>query len=298
MPQCATAILSQDEINAPGDFSLVLTNIDQLDLADYTVTATGAGVSASGNLTLSIVDTVCRATGNLEYETATTAVVFNNINQIDRATQTAAYSDFTSTFNDINRESSYDLSMRVNTNGDYEVATKVWIDWNQNCNFSDPGEVYDLASATAVFDGATTNSPRAIIIPSDAVLGTTTMRVSTRLADVGSPFSACQTGFDGEVEDYTVNVLESIADYGTELIDLAVFPNPTTGSFTLKFLANATTDFEVHVYDIRGRRIYTKEFENRINFNQTINLENVHSGIYLMTVSSGSELVTKRILVQ
>ena len=300
VPQGVTATLSQDEINTPGDFSLALTNIDQLDLADYTITviATGAGVSASANLTLSIVDSVCRAAGNLEYETATTAVVFNNINQIDRTAKTAAYSDFTSTFTDINRESSYDLSVRVNTDGDYEVATKVWIDWNQNCNFLDPGEVYDLGSATAAFDEPTTNSSRAIIIPSDAVLGTTTMRVSTRLADVGPPFSACQTGFDGEVEDYSVNVLESIANYGTELIDLAVFPNPTTGSFTLKFLTNATTDFEVHVYDIRGRRIYTKEFENRINFNQTINLENVHSGIYLMTVSSGSELITKRILVQ
>ena len=299
VPQGATASLSQDEIIAPGNFSLSVTNLGQLALGDYSITvnAIGAGESSSTNLTLSIVDTVCSAAGNLDFETATTAVVFNNINQQSRASKTVPYSDFTSTLTDINRESSYDLSVHVNTDGDYVVATKVWIDWNQNCNFMDPGEVYDLGGATAVFDGPTSNSPHSIVIPSDAVLGTTTMRVSTKLVNDGSNFSSCLTGFDGEVEDYTVNVLESIADYGNEFIDLVTFPNPTSGSFTLKFLTNATTDFEVRIYDIRGRRIYTQDFENRINFNQTINLENVHTGIYLMTVSSDSEQVTKRILV-
>ena len=223
--------------------------------------------------------------------------LFNNINQRDRSTKTAPYADFTSEYTDINRESSYNLSVRVHTGGDFEVATTVWIDWNQNCNFSDPGESYDLGGATAVFDEPTTNSPRAIVIPSDAALGTTTMRVSTRFVNTNPNFSACQTGFDGEVEDYSVNVLESIAGYGDEFIDLVAFPNPTSGSFTLKFQTNSSADFEVHVYDIRGRRIYTKEFKNRINFNQTIDLGGIQTGIYLMTVSSDSEQVTKRILV-
>jgi hypothetical protein len=104
-------------------------------------------------------------------------------------------------------------------------------------------------------------------------------------------------GFDGEVEDYTVNVLPSIAKYNNELIDLGVFPNPNNGSFTLKFVTNTTNDFEVSVFDIRGRRIYTKNFENRINFNQTINLDRTQSGVYLMTVSSSSDQVTKRIII-
>ena len=299
IPPGVSATLSQDEINAPGTFSLALTNIEQLDLADYsiTVTASAAELTASANLTLSIVDTVCSAAGNLDFETATTAVVFNNINQRDRSTKTAPYTVFTSEYTDINRESSYDLSVRVHTDDDFEVATTVWIDWNQNCNFSDPGETYDLGTATAVFDEPTTNSPRAIVIPSDAALGTTTMRVSTRFVNTNPNFSACETGFDGEVEDYSVNVLESIAGYGDEFIDLMAFPNPTFGSFTLKFQTNSSADFKVHIYDIRGRRIYSKEFKNRINFNQMIDLGGMQTGIYLMTVSSDSEQVTKRILV-
>jgi hypothetical protein len=75
------------------------------------------------------------------------------------------------------------------------------------------------------------------------------------------------------------------------------FPNPSSGNFTLKFQTNSSADFEVHIYDIRGRRIYAQEFKNRINFNQTIALEGMPTGIYLMTVSSDSEQVTKRILI-
>tara|TARA_B110000967_G_C18869125_1_gene554385 strand:+ start:261 stop:2204 length:1944 start_codon:yes stop_codon:yes gene_type:complete len=299
-PQGATVTLSQDTIDSSsGDFSLTLTNIDELALADYTVTvtATGAGLSESVDLTLSIVDSICRSEGSLEFVTATTAVIFSNINNLDRSSKTVPYNDFTSISTDINRESSYELSVHVNTDGNYEVATKVWIDWNQNCSFGDAGELYDLGVNTDVFDGSTTHSPLAIVIPSDAELGTTTMRVFSKLANVGSNVSACQMGFDGEVEDYTVNVLPSIAKYNNELIDLGVFPNPNNGSFTLKFVTNTTNDFEVSVFDIRGRRIYTKNFENRINFNQTINLDRTQSGVYLMTVSSSSDQVTKRIII-
>ena len=123
------------------------------------------------------------------------------------------------------------------------------------------------------------------------------MRVSTRFVNTNPNFSACQTGFNGEVEDYSINVLESIADYGNEFIDLVAFPNPSSGNFTLKFQTNSSADFEVHIYDVRGRRIYAQEFKNRINFNQTIALERMPTGIYLMTVSSDSEQVTKRILI-
>ena len=299
-PLGSTATLSQNSINNSGAFNLTLTNIDELALADYTVTvtATGEGLTESIDLTLSIVDSVCASEGNLEYATATTAVIFSNINHQDRSSKTVPYNNFTSISTDINRESSYELSVHINTDGNYEVATKVWIDWNQNCSFSDAGEVYDLGVTADVFDGPTTLSPLAIVIPSDAELGTTTMRVSSKFTNVGSNLSACQMGFDGEVEDYTVNVLPSITGYNNELIDLVVFPNPNKGSFTLKFTTNETNDFEVFVFDIRGREIYTKNFENRINFNQTINLENAQSGIYLLTVSSGSQQTTKRILIE
>ena len=94
--------------------------------------------------------------------------------------------------------------------------------------------------------------------------------------------------------DFKTNVLKNSSNL---FEGFSIFPNPNTGSFTLKLVTNTINDFEVSVFDIRGRRIYTKNFENRINLNQTIHLDNAQSGVYLMTVSSASDQVTKRIII-
>ena len=51
------------------------------------------------------------------------------------------------------------------------VGTVAWIDWNQNCDFTDPGEEYNLGVAQNVANGVTSDSPISIMIPDDAVLG-------------------------------------------------------------------------------------------------------------------------------
>ena len=47
----------------------------------------------------------------------------------------------------------------------------VWIDWNQDCDFDDDNEEYDLGTANNAPDIATTLSPLSVTIPSDALLG-------------------------------------------------------------------------------------------------------------------------------
>jgi len=84
-----------------------------------------------------------------------------------------------------------------------------------------------------------------------------------------------------------------------EFDTVSVFPNPNKGSFNVKFQTKDTTDFEVRVFDLRGRKIYKKAFENCNYFNQTIHLENTQAGVYLMTVSSnGGQQMTKRVLIK
>ena len=80
---------------------------------------------------------------------------------------------------------------------------------------------------------------------------------------------------------------------------LSVFPNPNNGNFNVKFQTNDTTDLELRVFDLRGRKIYSNSFEARRHFNETINLETAKAGVYLMTVFGGeSQQKTKRILIK
>ncbi len=158
-------------------------------------TTTGTGVSST-----------CESFGNTEYNTSITDVSFSNINNPSEKSVDAngnAYADYTYLVATVYKDSTYSLSVNVNTDGDYTVKSKVWIDWNNNGNFADPGEEYDLDSATNVDNGPTSNSPLSITVPADAQIGYVRMRVSAEYAEYPK---ACDTGFDGEVEDYTVQV--------------------------------------------------------------------------------------------
>jgi len=146
----------------------------------------------------------CPSSGNLSYSTSVTNVTFNTIN--NTTAKPAAYNNYTATSTTVNVGSSYNLNLKLNTAGNYTVYAKVWVDWNNNGNFSDAGEEYDLGSVTNNANGATSLSPKNITIPGGATGGNTIMRVSCKY---NAYSTACETGFDGEVEDYTLNVITS-----------------------------------------------------------------------------------------
>ena len=77
----------------------------------------------------------------------------------------------------------------------------------------------------------------------------------------------------------------------------AVFPNPNNGEFTVKF-NGATGNVNLQVVDIRGRSILNNSYSTSGDFNQTINLGNVQSGMYLLNVSDGGRTITKKIVVE
>jgi hypothetical protein len=180
----------------------------------------------------------------------------------------------------------------------------VWIDWNQNCSFNDPGEEYDLDLGTTanIADELTDGSPLSVTVPVDAVAGTTTMRVSTKYSPPQpNPLdfpTSCETGFDGEVEDYSLNVINDLSIEDNELDNLSVYPNPNNGTFTIGFNSRSGEDISIEVFDIRGRAIYTKTFNSTNRFNEVIQLSSAQSGVYLLNISDGSYKTTKKIIVE
>lgn len=77
-----------------------------------------------------------------------------------------------------------------------------------------------------------------------------------------------------------------------------VFPNPNSGMFTVKFNATYSNDVTIEVFDLRGRTIYSKVFSDTgLEFNQTIDLRNAQSGIYLVKAMDGTREITKKIII-
>ena len=98
----------------------------------------------------------------------------------------------------------YPLSVQIGTcGGNYNSGTAVFIDYNQNGLFTDPGErVYGLATQTTGPHFVTGN----ITIPITATGGITLMRVINVENSAGTVIAPCGTYTWGETEDYLVNI--------------------------------------------------------------------------------------------
>jgi hypothetical protein len=185
----------------------------------------------------------CASNGSTSYDTSVTYVSFNTLTNADNEDpKDNAYEDFTDMSTYVYRNTTHNLTVRVNTDGNYTIYTNVWIDWNNDGDWDDAGEEYDMGAATNVSDGEPTNSPMAITIPSNAVIGSVGMRVATKWASYPS---SCESGFDGEVEDYTVNVIDYLIDFdgANEYVNFGD-NHDLTGSFSLEswvFQENSVT---------------------------------------------------------
>ncbi len=146
----------------------------------------------------------CPTSGTMTYQGNVTLVDFNEISK--SSGKTSPYIDYTPTDSTaIYRTQDYDLTVNLNSdNGNYTYFAKAWIDWNQDADFDDSNEAYELGSTTNNTNAPTTLSPFSIQVPANADLGATTMRVACKYNEYPT---LCDNGFDGEVEDYKLIIL-------------------------------------------------------------------------------------------
>jgi hypothetical protein len=226
----------------------------------------------------------CTALVVNENEVGITSVNLQNI--INSSSSSQAYSSLTNVQTELEREAAYPLTVNVNTNSGTNY-TKAWIDWNQNAEF-ESAEMYDLGNVTG---GADVNSGTvaSIVVPADALLGSTIMRVRTSQSPTNEVPTACGPIQNGEAEDYTIVVIEnlSIVDFSPIKNKLLIAIN-TTG-MQLK-VANETIQ-QVTIYDLSGRKIYT---EDNLQ-NEVVTLTNFKPKqqfwIVKVTTETGAQLV-------
>lgn len=93
---------------------------------------------------------------------------------------------------------------QVNTGTQYDCYVRIFADWNQDGDFADAGESYNIGGAVGVNSYVVSGT---ITVPTDALPGNTVMRVA--LIEGGSATSlllGCGTFTWGEVEDYAITV--------------------------------------------------------------------------------------------
>ncbi len=143
--------------------------------------------------------TYCSASGGCdEYIDNVTVGEINNTSACD------GYADFTSMCATMEAGGSYPIT--INISGGYSSDTgAVWVDWNQDYDFDDPGEMQPLTVGHGV--GPYTGT---ITVPIDAVPGNTRMRIRLTWNTEPTP---CGAHSYGEVEDYCITVGEAAPSY-------------------------------------------------------------------------------------
>jgi hypothetical protein len=163
----------------------------------------------------------CSSGATSTFDSNCGGVVFNTINNSTLGI-CATYTDFTSISTNVTVGNSYPISVTAGTcGGDYSKSCKVYIDYNQDQDFLDPGEEVFSAGPVTPTTVLTGN----VTIPGTALLGSTRMRVVVEETSSPNNVASCGTYTWGETEDYTV----VIAPSSPNDIGLTGISAPTSG---------------------------------------------------------------------
>ena len=229
-----------------------------------------------------------------------TNVTFGSINNTSGNDMDDGYQDFTNLNTNVLRGDTRTVSVTFDTAG-FQDHCYVFIDWNQDFEFDNDTEKYDLGQHSPDIATATLD----ITIPNDARLGSTRMRVFIEY--FGTNFEpgagACDSDHVsewGETEDYTIIVEEATASLDDATFNkFNLFPNPNCGNFTLMFEAFDTAKTKIELFDISGRSVAEKVFRDTSKlFKEDISFNNLSEGLYMLKINNGNKQTTKKLIIR
>lgn len=231
--------------------------------------------------------TYCASSSSSTADERISNVKFADIN--NTSTGTAGYENFTSVIGNVIKGSSYTLTITPFwTSTKYSEGYAVYIDFNGDGDFTDSGELAwtKTASTTSPVSGS-------ITIPSAAITGNTRMRVIMKYNAV--PSSSCGTINYGQIEDYTLQITSAgsisslIAESSAGNAAISIYPNPVKD--VIKIKSQSGSEFRYQVVDARGSVVQSGETKS-----QSINVESLLQGVYILSLDNGKEKITQKII--
>ncbi len=177
-------------------------------------------------------------------------------------------------------------------------AYRIWIDFNQDGDFEDSGELVFSKSKTKT---ATVSGN--LIIPTTALIGSTRMRVSMKYNVLPNP---CEIFSYGEVEEYTVNLTsgatariastnEVTTVKGTtnnlemNRLSFKLYPNPVKEDMI--YISDINANPSYIIYNMMGAAVAKGLLENK-----EINVGQLARGIYILELNDGMLTAVKRFI--
>lgn len=239
-----------------------------------------SGQSNTVNVTTSSVSlNYCTSAATNTNDERIGRVVFGSIN--NPSTGTAGYENFTALSTNATRGTANTITITPTWTGTvYSEGYAVFIDYNQDGDFTDSGETAYTRSATT-----TTPVSGSITIPATATLGATRMRVCMRYNAVPT---ACGSFTYGQVEDYTVNIVSAAKETESDAVvqrNINVYPNPAHDILNLSSVDNGT----YRIISMLGQEVAKGAIENG-----TVPVAAINAGTYMIEVTTDGQTQMKR----
>ncbi len=85
----------------------------------------------------------------------------------------------------------------------------------------------------------------------------------------------------------------------TPVEEISIYPNPTTGIFTISILNAGFNQIWITVFDITGKEVFSATDKNTsAEYKKQINLGNLTSGMYYVRLYTGTDVKTKKLIIQ
>ncbi|WP_431135632.1 T9SS type A sorting domain-containing protein [Psychroserpens mesophilus] len=216
--------------------------------------------------------------------------------------------DETATVVTVNQEETYTLEVAGNTydtgGAAFDNDIVAFIDWNQNDILDDDGEVYEIGTITGSTGSDGTFVSMDITVPTDAVLGTTRIRITKTYQDPDSPaeidpcgilfnpFGFGPFGGYGQALDFTLEIDAPLSLAQFELNALSVYPVPTKDILNINYKSALNG---VKIYNLVGQEVFAKQTDSE---NIQLDLSSLTTGTYLVKLVSREAMHTFKIIKQ
>ena len=243
--------------------------------------------------------TYCASKGGSQAYEYIDLVKLGSINRSSKAD--GGYYDGTASTTSVAAGSSQTLSISAGFTGSaYTENWKVYIDYNQNGDFGDSGELVVSGSSSSAATLSAT-----FTVPAAAKSGKTRLRVI--MSDAAAT-TACGSYSYGETEDYGLTITGGAALAGgvagpaTLTGDspalsgdavLSLYPNPAAAVLTLA-LSSKEALTSVEVFDALGKTVSAARYQG----NGQLDVSGLASGLYLLRASAGTQTFVQRFVKQ
>lgn len=179
-------------------------------------------------------------------------------------------------------------------------AYRIWIDFNQDGDFNDSGELVFSKSKTK-----TTPLGGNLVIPTTALIGSTRMRVAMKYNALPNP---CEIFPYGEVEDYTLNISSGATARIASTNDVTTLKGTTinmeVAKLSFKLYPNPVKEGIIYISDIDANSSYTiynmmgTVVAKGLLENKEINVGQLVRGVYVLELNDGRVTTTKKFIKQ